>query len=873
MKGPGKSSARDRHYVAAVLLALCIAVLGVGIHHKAARAIAPPIYDPMAYYTKGAMVWKAWNAGQIVNPLNVGPTVRPPGTMLLTSPLGFSPDFRRFFFRAIYVPIVLFVLSFWLVAESKAWPTHHWANLAAALMLASLPMFYQFERNPAFASPYDWGYVDCFVAAVAALATSLLILSARQLSIPLMVVGSLVGAFTLLVKPVGLLLIPFFGLFWATELVIFHWRSLRTSLMSNRTIHYLAWSVTVFALIYGGAVAACFTSGYLSRENLSIGYNGQKILIGLSTNVPLWQMVTSQIHNSVGWYWFWLLLIVTAVKVGYVLIRILRRRAKLEDCRTLAAMAMLFAGVLWWIKLAGASQIRYSYPFILMFLVLTVPSTVDSIVSALPKRFLMMAGPLLSLPFIMIAVVLFVDPAPIRWQRLLGVNLSVGQFSREVEMGNLLVKNARNAHRNLTVYVLATDERPGVVESQGIYRSLLDSRSPTFQMRRPNDWIHPIVVRRRDIVQSDFLLFYPVLDENRRQSLLRMQSVGNPTAESDAFSAWLSTASAPEGVEVTSASTLRLLRVVDRVRLDGAFGRFVAAHRWRDLFYAENQDPVVLTPAALDSAVERAEPLHRDIHFGNQFTLRAALVTRKGDGASLELYWQSVAEQPLKYFIFVHLIDQSGKMLRQADYEQSPGARAAPRIAHAGEIWRDLIELSHDQLQDVTGVGVGIFEPPATFLMADKGDRDWENRRLVFPLPWHQSPGGTELQEKATGLKQTVSADGSAGYEGSFDYAGCDLISGWVWNLRKPSAPVTIQILDGDKAIQTMVAAKVRPDLRVAGKGDGAHAFDAPTPAGIMDGQQHQIAVRTQGLDFELPGSPRTVTCGAGPRSPPKPGR
>ena len=79
---------------------LCLLLLGIGIHQKTNRAIAPPIYDAMAYYTKGAMVWTEWGMGRLVNPFNVGATVRPPGTMLLSSPLGFAYDER--FLRDLY---------------------------------------------------------------------------------------------------------------------------------------------------------------------------------------------------------------------------------------------------------------------------------------------------------------------------------------------------------------------------------------------------------------------------------------------------------------------------------------------------------------------------------------------------------------------------------------------------------------------------------------------------------------------------------------------------------------------------------------------------------------------------------------------------
>ena len=104
----------------------------------------------------------------------------------------------------------------------------------------------------------------------------------------------------------------------------------------------------------------------------------------------------------------------------------------------------------------------------------------------------------------------------------------------------------------------------------------------------------------------------------------------------------------------------------------------------------------------------------------------------------MELFWQSLAEQPLKYVVFVHLIDQSNKMLGQADYNQSnqvPGGLAAPRMAKTGETWRDVVQLSSDKLKGVTGIAIGILEPPGTFLRVDRGNRDWDNRRLILPVP------------------------------------------------------------------------------------------------------------------------------------------
>ena len=580
----------SRHAPVSILM-LCLLLLGIGIHQKTNRAIAPPIYDAMHYYTKGARVWTEWGMGRLVNPFNVGSTVRPPGTMLLSSPLGFSRNFRAFLFRSIYYPIVLFVVGFWLLAESRAYqPGQSWTNLTGALMLASLPMFYQFERNPAFTSPYDWGYVDCFVAALAALATGLLLVSVRRCSIRLATVGSLAGALTLLVKPVSLLLMPLFYFFWITELLIIHgpifarWRE--DKLLRN----YSIWSATLLAVLFFLTAVVCFKSDYLSQQNITMQNNALKILRDMFENAPLWSLVASQVHTSFGWHWFYMSVAATLLSLGSIAFRVLRRHGRREDFRFLVVLATLCLGIVWWIRFAGP-QIRYVYPFVLTFLVVALPDILGKAAVHLPKWSRRTLAALCMAPLAVVIALLFAETPSIQWQHILGVNLSSGHFREEVEMGNLLVQEAQSQARNLNIYVLGADERPGVVEAQGIYRNLLKPEAPTLQLQRPIDWIRPIMVRRKEFVPSDFLLFYPVRDSNRLRALLARQVVNDPTTEMDVFSAWLTQASEDQGLRVVSESVLRLVKVVDHVKLDQAFGKLMAQHRWQDLFYAENNEP------------------------------------------------------------------------------------------------------------------------------------------------------------------------------------------------------------------------------------------------------------------------------------------
>jgi hypothetical protein len=51
------------------------------------------------------------------------------------------------------------------------------------------------------------------------------------------------------------------------------------------------------------------------------------------------------------------------------------------------------------------------------------------------------------------------------------------------------------------------------------------------------------------------------------------------------------------------------------------------------------------------------------------------------------------------------------------------------------------------------------------------------------------------------------------------------------------------------------------PDLKAAGKADGAHAFVLDLPTKLKDGRTHSIAAKTDDSKFELPNSPQLLIC------------
>ncbi len=102
--------------------------------------------------------------------------------------------------------------------------------------------------------------------------------------------------------------------------------------------------------------------------------------------------------------------------------------------------------------------------------------------------------------------------------------------------------------------------------------------------------------------------------------------------------------------------------------------------------------------------------------------------------------------------------------------------------------------------------------------------------------------------------------------EGQLDQCDMQVISGWAWNAAAPEERATLEILDGDRVVGTVVAQDYRADLEAAQKGDGHCAFQWRVPPQLLDSAQHEIHVRFQGTEVEIGASPKTVQWDAGKR-------
>ncbi|OYV35126.1 MAG: hypothetical protein B7Z80_19280 [Rhodospirillales bacterium 20-64-7] len=71
---------------------------------------------------------------------------------------------------------------------------------------------------------------------------------------------------------------------------------------------------------------------------------------------------------------------------------------------------------------------------------------------------------------------------------------------------------------------------------------------------------------------------------------------------------------------------------------------------------------------------------------------------------------------------------------------------------------------------------------------------------------------------------------GSGPIRGLVECAGAGRIAGWAQYMLHPDAPVCLDVFIGGTRRARVLANLYRPDLRLAGIGDGGHAFDLPLP-------------------------------------------
>ena len=135
------------------------------------------------------------------------------------------------------------------------------------------------------------------------------------------------------------------------------------------------------------------------------------------------------------------------------------------------------------------------------------------------------------------------------------------------------------------------------------------------------------------------------------------------------------------------------------------------------------KDIVKITPSALK--------IYEGSSFGSLFTLRGLDVNCDTRGLNIKLAWESKVAQKLYRTIAIHLTNDGGDILGQADYKQSIKKENVGK----GEIWLETSLIPKDKINgNMKKLAIGIYDDQNTLLLIDRDSTDWDGHRLVIPL-------------------------------------------------------------------------------------------------------------------------------------------
>lgn len=714
-----------------LLVMIWLLYLGITIWQHALHSVQPPLYDPLGYMQKAMHFWQALERGELFNPLNLEPMSRPPGTILMSYPFGFTPDFHGFHFRSVFLPILCMVAAVYTVAGKTRERTSGWWVAAIALLCSSLPMFYHFDWVEGLHSPTRWGLVDNFQAGIAAMGTAATVRSLMTRSLLWLLFGALLAAFTLLIKPSGLMIMALIGLIWIMFVALEWFRASKHKHHDSSLRAYVFKGGSSILIIYICITALCVFSGYLSMSNFAYAQQALKVMRDM-LQLPFQQILLLFHHSSGEVLPLWVLWVGVLFMYRFLTVR--------EGNKPPVGVLGLLVGSLfvwslgtwyWLVVQAGGSQIRYFYPFMLMGVVCMIPSAlfIWPQVNRIIRKILMV---ICFLPALNIGGLLAAGDSPsITWQKIAGVSISVGADREEVRQAYTFLHELRKVKKDAIVYSFSNGVPSFIFENVGMYEEIIHPELSVFHLVIPLDWVRGFGVRVDEILSCDYILIRKV-GSSDASGLLAVKKLDSFGAESLAFEIWLSTLNTQSGVEtVSDGQVLRLLRIVDRNALNHAIDTFVSARSWRPEFLAANR-PVWWNIDTVKAAYGKLAT--EDIGFGGVYKLHALAIKSAEQGIKIDVWWEELRHEEAnnRRYLFFHLVDESGKIIYNQQIALFPY-----KPLDAEKRWRHGAVEFNGVLSDgnLMSLAFGIYQPSGQFLLADKKMlTDCEGRRVLVPL-------------------------------------------------------------------------------------------------------------------------------------------
>jgi len=720
---------RDSRAAPVTVAALWVAAVLVGVALAVLRATEPPVWDSLSYVQKGFAFWQAVGEGKLFNPFNLHMTVRPPGTILMSYPLGWSDDFRWFYFRSIAIPLCLLTAAVFIAG----WPERltakgRWALAAMAIALAGMPLLYQFQANDTLPLAANWGLVDGFMAGVAAIAAAAVWRSVHTRSIGWALAAACAGSLCFWIKPAGLAFMALTGLAWILLMAASIDRRWAVLHEDHGLRRFALLSLVSATLIFAVAAGLAFTSDYFSAENVAFGLRSLRVLE--SEHV-------SDITPS-------LLLRLILLSFGYALPVLMvagfasALAQKQHRMAALAAASCLFIGMWFWLGETDASQIRYFVPFGAMAFVLLVPA-LALWAERQSTHVAMAAASLAAVPAVVVAVLVLIPSPPDSWQRAMGVNLHTNDYRAENEQAAALLDILRKEGKETAyIYVSGTSAVLRNVQAVWDYTKLTDASAPKVTALIPTDWQRLSTVRMEDILRCDFIAT-EISDTGGHTEVLARREVPDFPALIRLINAWMATLDEAEGVSVVSEGRVRIMRITDRARFEAAVTVLEQNYWLPDVYRDANlqrwwsPDELAArtgTPASAPDIAFQAKDAVAPARW-----IRRTEVSQTADGTRAAFWVESGAGDvvPGPWYLFAHMVDARGEILANAQIELLSGVSPLPdKPIRYYEI------LYADTPKEAVAVAFGMFKintPDLDYLTAQSGERDWDGLRVILPLP------------------------------------------------------------------------------------------------------------------------------------------
>ncbi|MFA6310831.1 MAG: hypothetical protein WCV99_10340 [Sterolibacterium sp.] len=696
----------------------------------------PPIYDAFSYYLKAHNFWAEMQQQKLFHYFNVEPSFRPPGTILMSYPFGFDTDYRGFYFRSVFFPIVLLSLAVVIGGYRRELDSKSkWHLALIAVFLSCLPCFYHFEVSPTIPASDHWGLVDNFLAGMAALAAAAAIRSCWTGSLAWVGLAAILSSFCLLIKPVGILIMMLVGLLWF-GLSMLNLKSTWASPGKRKSAsRWLLNGMVIFAVPYLLVLAVSFTSHYLSSSNLAYG---NAAIVVMRNEIPLsWIDVMFRVHEGPGFpFMAWLLLMLTLVAGNNwrMSAGVLPWSRPTLIGLALASCGTFVFGIWFWLfGSGGATQTRYFIPFVLMAAILALPAILTAVRGLAGWKAAILSVFMIA-PVINSAMLLLQRHAPAEWQQWAGVNLTAGAADPVMLQAQHFVDGVKHeGGSNVVLYSISMNMADSFFSAAIEYAGIAMPPMPIRSMVRPVDWQRPSTYRKKEMLDTDYWLFQPVRDPEIRRNMLAKPSIDTFEQEKALFEAWATQLTADEGVvTVSDTPSARVLRIADLDLLEPAFDALVAAHHWRDAFTAANPKRL-FNEVDLAAALAQNPPSLENVDFSGRFQIRAISLGRTGDEITLRFWWKPLSPLPDQdWAIFIHSIDAEGKIVRATGM---PIRFNRPLSALNGAVLFDQITISNPVAAGTPRLAFGFVRPNQAPLIADRGARDWDSRRVIVSAP------------------------------------------------------------------------------------------------------------------------------------------